>query len=58
MFVRVNACATLIFRISIKFRFFCFRYAAVMAMDQLGVVPESDADPHPYVSARLARLKN
>ena len=29
-----------------------------MAMDQLGVVPESDADPHPYVSARLARLKN
>ena len=34
------------------------RYAAVMAMDQLGVVPESDADPHPYVSARLARLRN
>ena len=34
------------------------RYAAAMAMEQLQVQPPLMADPHPYVEARLARIRS
>jgi bilin biosynthesis protein len=34
------------------------RYAAAMVMEQLGMQPAQQPDPHPYVEARLAMIRN
>ena len=34
------------------------RYAAAMAMEQLAVQPPAQADPHPFVEARLAKIRS
>ncbi len=34
------------------------RYAAAMVMEKLGVQPPADADPHPFVEARLAKIRS
>ena len=34
------------------------RYAAAMVMEQLGWTPGDKLDPHPYVEARLAKIRN
>ena len=33
------------------------RYAAAMVMEQLAVDPPPTADPHPFVEARLSKLR-
>ena len=34
------------------------RYAAAMAMEMLAVQPPAQADPHPFVEARLAKIRS
>jgi len=34
------------------------RYAAAMAMEMLAVQPPADPDPHPFVEARLAKIRS